>query len=135
MKLAALITAVLLTPISVTTVSASTAVDTMFESYRQQGATQFNSEAGRQLWNQAFTSSEDNQLRRCTSCHTDDPRRAGKHAKTGKPIDPLAPSVNAKRLTSEKEMRKWFSRNCKWTLGRECTAQEQGDVLMYLKDL
>jgi hypothetical protein len=135
MKLPALLTAALLTQLSVSAVSASPAVDNMLESYRQQGITQFSSKTGQQLWNQAFTSSEDGQLRRCTSCHTDDPRRAGKHAKTGKAIEPLAPSINAKRLSSEKEMRKWFSRNCKWTLGRECTAQEQGDVLMYLKDL
>ena len=135
MKLPALITAAFLTQLAVSAVSASPAIDNMFESYRQQGVTQFSSKAGQQLWNQAFPSNEDGQSRRCTSCHTDDPRRAGKHAKTGKAIEPLAPSVNAKRLSSEKEMRKWFSRNCKWTLGRECTAQEQGDVLMYLKDL
>jgi hypothetical protein len=59
----------------------------------------------------------------------------GKHAKTGKAIEPMAPSVNPKRLSDEKQIRKWFSRNCKWTLGRECTAQEQGDVLLYLQGL
>jgi hypothetical protein len=46
----------------------------------------------------------------------------------------MAPSVNAERLTEAKKMDKWFLRNCKWTLGRACTAQEKGDVLMWLRD-
>jgi len=47
-------------------------------------------------------------------------------------IDPMALSVNPERYTDPDKIEKWFLRNCKWTLGRECTAQEKGDVLTYL---
>jgi len=30
---------------------------------------------------------------------------------------------------------KWFRRNCKTVLGRECTAQEKGDILTYLSSI
>jgi hypothetical protein len=47
----------------------------------------------------------------------------------------MAPSVNPERLTDQRKITKWFKRNCKWTLGRECTHREQGDVLAYLRSL
>ncbi|OGS92196.1 MAG: hypothetical protein A2Z95_00865 [Gallionellales bacterium GWA2_60_18] len=68
----------------------------------------------------------------CASCHTDNPAAVGKHAKTGKPIQPLAPSANAERFTDPAKVNKWFKRNCNDVLGRVCTPQEQGDVLAYL---
>ncbi|MFZ5502194.1 MAG: DUF1924 domain-containing protein [Pseudomonadota bacterium] len=68
----------------------------------------------------------------CVSCHTDNPAVQGKHAKTGKPIDALAPSGNAERFTDLKKTEKWFKRNCKDVLDRVCTSQEKGDVLAYL---
>ncbi|WP_020559039.1 DUF1924 domain-containing protein [Thiofilum flexile] len=68
----------------------------------------------------------------CASCHTANPTQAGKHAKTGKVIDPLAPSANAERFTSTKKVEKWFKRNCNDVLDRECTALEKGDVITYL---
>jgi len=114
---------------------AAPAVDTLLESYRQQGATSFNAEAGKAFWTQKFNPSGANQTRQCASCHTADPRNSGKHARTGKPIEPLAPSVNGKRLTEVRKINKWFYRNCKWTVGRECTAQEKGDLLVWLQQL
>jgi mono/diheme cytochrome c family protein len=71
----------------------------------------------------------------CASCHTDDPRQAGRHAVTGKPIEPMAPAVNPKRLTDPAKTEKWFRRNCKDVLGRECTASEKADVVAYLRSL
>ena len=68
----------------------------------------------------------------CASCHTENPAALGKHAKTGKVIDPLAPSANAERFTSPKKVDKWFKRNCNDVLDRVCTPQEKGDVLAYL---
>lgn len=68
----------------------------------------------------------------CTTCHTADPRGAGKHAVTGKAIEPLAPAVNAARLNDPARAEKWFRRNCNDVIGRACTAQEKGDVLAYL---
>ena len=55
--------------------------------------------------------------------------------RTGKPIKALAPSVQPQRLTDIGKIRKWFKRNCKWTLGRVCTPQEKGDILLFLKNL
>jgi hypothetical protein len=68
----------------------------------------------------------------CVSCHTDNPAANGKHAKTGKIIQPLAPSANPERFTNPAKVAKWFKRNCSDVLGRICTAQEKGDVLSYL---
>lgn len=71
----------------------------------------------------------------CSTCHTEDPRKSGKHAVTEKPIDPLAPSANAERFTDARKVAKWFRRNCKDVIKRECTATEKGDVLTYLISL
>jgi len=68
----------------------------------------------------------------CSSCHTDSPKAPGKHAKTGKEIQPLAPSVNAKRFTDAANVEKWFKRNCNDVLSRACTAQEKGDFTAYV---
>jgi len=68
----------------------------------------------------------------CTSCHTENPTAYGKHAKTEKAIEALAPSANAERFTNPKKVEKWFKRNCNDVLDRACTAQEKGDVLAYL---
>ena len=68
----------------------------------------------------------------CASCHTENPAALGKHAKTGKVIDPLAPSANAERFANPKKVDKWFKRNCNDVLSRECAPQEKGDVLAYL---
>lgn len=114
---------------------ASSAVEELLHEYQQQGANNFNAEAGKTFWNKPFQPIITEKDRRCASCHTTDLRQSGKHVTTGKEIQPLAPSVMSKRLTNAEKMRKWFDRNCKWTIGRECTAQEKGDVLMYLKDI
>ena len=68
----------------------------------------------------------------CASCHTENPAVLGKHAKTSKDIQPLAPSANTERFTDEAKVAKWFKRNCKDVLDRVCTPQEKGDVLTYL---
>jgi hypothetical protein len=71
----------------------------------------------------------------CTSCHTQDPTAQGRHAKTDKPIAPLAPAANAERFTRPDKVEKWFRRNCNDVVGRACTAAEKGDVLAYLMSL
>jgi mono/diheme cytochrome c family protein len=68
----------------------------------------------------------------CSSCHTDSPLSAGKHAKTGKTIEPLAPAANAQRFTDSAKVEKWFKRNCNDVLSRACTTQEKGDFLAYV---
>ncbi len=71
----------------------------------------------------------------CASCHTQLPTGSGKHQVTGKRIEALAPLANAERFTSERKVEKWFKRNCGDVLGRNCTAQEKGDVLAWLLSL
>ena len=71
----------------------------------------------------------------CASCHTQNPAAGGRHARTDKPIAPLAPAANAERFTRPDKVEKWFRRNCNDVLGRECTPLEKGDVLTYLNSL
>lgn len=118
-----------------TAAQAGSAVDTLLEEFRGQEATAFDAQQGARFWTRTFSHDGQPASRQCASCHTADPRRAGKHARTGKPIGALAPSVDGKRLDDIAKIRKWLKRNCKWTLGRECTAQEKGDVLTYLSKL
>lgn len=71
----------------------------------------------------------------CASCHGATPTAAGKHASTGKAIQPLAPAANAERFTDPAKVEKWFRRNCNDVMGRECTAGEKADVLAWLLTL
>jgi cytochrome c5 len=71
----------------------------------------------------------------CASCHGVPPTQAGKHAATGKSIAALAPGVNPERFTDAAKVEKWFRRNCKDVVGRECSAGEKADVLAWLMTL
>jgi hypothetical protein len=71
----------------------------------------------------------------CASCHGKPPTRQGEHASTGKRIDALAPAFNPKAFTVTARVDKWFRRNCKDVLARECSAAEKADVLAYLSSL
>ncbi|MDH3354061.1 MAG: DUF1924 domain-containing protein [Chromatiales bacterium] len=103
-----------------------------FDKYKSGGAANFSASNGEKLWQRQVHSAKDNKMRSCSSCHTDNLTQMGKHHRTGKPIKPMAPSANSARFTKVKKIEKWFKRNCKWTWGRECTAQEKGDILTYL---
>ena len=111
------------------------AVSELEAEYQAQGAGNFSAAPGEALWNKTFVDAKKGDKRSCATCHTTDLKQLGKQARTGKVIEPLAPSVNPKRFTEVKKIKKWFVRNCKWTLGRECTAQEKGDVLAFVKNL
>ncbi|MBX3638084.1 MAG: DUF1924 domain-containing protein [Rubrivivax sp.] len=71
----------------------------------------------------------------CASCHGNPPTATGRHASTGKTIDPLAPAANARAFTDSAKVDKWFRRNCKDVLQRECSAGEKADVLAWLLSL
>ncbi len=71
----------------------------------------------------------------CSTCHTTDPRKPGRHTVTGKTIQPMAPVSNPNRLTDPAKVEKWFKRNCRDVFDRECTAQEKGDVITWLRSL
>ena len=126
MKTACLITSLLLTPV----LTQAADIESLLEGYRSAGATTFSAARGMRLW--SATSTIDGEQRACSSCHTDDPASPGRHAKTGKPIEPMAASVNSSRFSDAAKVEKWFRRNCKWTLDRECTPQEKGDLLTWL---
>lgn len=96
------------------------------DTYRQQGIENVDAKRGRELWYSK------NGERGCTNCHGEMPAAAGKHVKTGKVIEPMARSVNPQRYRNAKKIEKWFLRNCKWTLGRECSTQEKADILTWL---
>lgn len=68
----------------------------------------------------------------CTSCHTQDPKKPGRNAKTGRSIDPVAVSVKPGRFTSRADVEKQFGRDCKNVLGRPCTALEKGDYITFM---
>ena len=71
----------------------------------------------------------------CASCHGQPPTQDSKHASTGKKITALAPAFNSERFTDSAKVDKWFKRNCKDVLSRECTSIEKADVLAYLLGL
>jgi mono/diheme cytochrome c family protein len=71
----------------------------------------------------------------CATCHTDNPAQPGRHAITGKTIKPLAPVANAERLSDPAKVEKWFTRNCKEVVGRECSAGEKADFVAYLAEV
>lgn len=71
----------------------------------------------------------------CSSCHGTPPVGEGRHATTGKSIAPLAPAFNPRSFTDSARSDKWFRRNCRDVLNRECSAGEKADVLAYLLTL
>lgn len=109
------------------------AVADALDDYRAQGVGTFDATAGESRWRQAFPDPAGGGSISCASCHGEDLREAGRHLRTRKPIEPMAPSVNSARLTDRGKIEKWFLRNCKGTWGRECTPQEKGDFLLYLR--
>lgn len=109
-------------------------VDERLADYQAQGAGPFSVAAGEALWNKRVTDARTGQSRSCAACHGANLRDPGKHAETGKPIEPMQPAVNPKRLSDARQIEKWFLRNCKWTFGRECTPQEKGDFLLFIRN-
>jgi len=110
---------------------AQSAIDEAFKTFSENGKLKFDAKRGQTLWTKNFPA-KDGKARQCSTCHGTDLSKEGKHAKSGKIIKPMAASVNPERYTKMKKIKKWFKRNCKWTLGRECTHQEKGDILKYL---
>jgi len=111
--------------------SATPATDELFARYKSEGATGFDAERGKKDWTREGKA-EGGEKMSCGTCHGEDLSKSGKHHKTGKVIEPMAPSANPERLTDAKKIEKWFKRNCNDAWGRECTAQEKGDVLKFL---
>ncbi len=117
----------------VATLARADVVAPLLKSYEAAGASKFSAKDAEAAWVQPHLDAKTGESRKCSSCHTEDLRRVGKHATTGKAIDPLAPSANPKRLTDAEHVEKWFTRNCKWTYGRDCSAQEKGNFLLFIQ--
>ena len=112
-----------------TVATAGTAVDGLLAQYRTAGAAAPSAERGAALWGSTHAAADGSGDRSCTTCHGSSLDASGRHATTGEPIDPMtAPG----RLEDPLKVEKWFGRNCRWTLGRECTPGEKADVLVYL---
>jgi hypothetical protein len=109
-------------------------LDELLNRYQQSASRPFSAESGKAFWTTKHTPVAGEPARSCAVCHSADLKSTGKHINTGKIIQPMAPAVNSKRLTDSRKMEKWLLRNCKWVLGRECTAQEKGDVLTFMKN-
>jgi len=112
--------------------TALASADALLQRYQNAGAGPFSAEAGATAWEQKHKSDSQPTERSCALCHGSDLSQAGKHAKTGKAIKPMSTSTNPKRLSDPKKVEKWFRRNCRWTLGRECSAQEKGDFIQLI---
>jgi len=93
----------------------------------------FDSDRGEELYLKEFSTGKVD-TPSCTSCHTNDPTQVGE-TRAGKAIDPMAVSVSPERYQTLKKAEKWFGRNCRSVLGRECTATEKGDFLSFMKGL
>ncbi|MDH5426105.1 MAG: DUF1924 domain-containing protein [Gammaproteobacteria bacterium] len=88
---------------------------------------------GQALWNQKFPGKAPFGERSCQMCHNSNLKQPGEHIRTRKLIKPLAPSVNPQSLSDIKKISKWLKRNCKWTIGRECSAEEKTHLLSFIK--
>lgn len=120
--------------VTIPAAQATPASDALLEKYKSDGASNFDAARGKITWHKEVKS-EDGEMQSCSTCHGSDLSKNGIHHKTQKVIEPMAASANPERFTDEKKVEKWFKRNCKDIWGRECTAQEKGDILKYLLSL
>lgn len=109
--------------------AASPAVDGLLAQYQGAGAGPADAARGAALWKQVNPAPDGGEARACTVCHGPTLASPGQHATTGEVIEPMTADG---RLTDPAKIEKWFLRNCRWTFGRECTAQEKSDFLVYL---
>lgn len=91
----------------------------------------FSAEAGRRFYAAAVKHSSGKSMS-CATCHSADPKAAGRHERTGKEIAALAPAANKERITDAANVEKWFKRNCRDVLERDCSIQEKGDFIAFL---
>lgn len=109
---------------------ANPARDAIIKGFATKAVTPFSAERGKTLF-EAMTGGGKPETPSCTTCHGSSPLNTGK-TRAGKPIEPMAVSKTPGRFTDLKKVKKWFRRNCKSVLGRECTPQEKGDFLTYM---
>ena len=99
---------------------------------RQAGFTP-SAKRGETFFRQRFANND--KMSACTSCHTDSPLNAGQHVVTGKAIRPLAVAANVQRFSDPAKVEKWFGRNCREVIGRDCTPAEKADFVAYMNEV
>ncbi|MEX8518236.1 MAG: DUF1924 domain-containing protein [Leptothrix sp. (in: b-proteobacteria)] len=114
----------------VTTPAAAATLQSQLDAYIAQTQQPANAQRGQQF----FTTTHGQEWS-CASCHGKSPTTPGKHASTGRVIRPMAPAFEANRFTDAAKTEKWFRRNCKDVLARECSVAEKADVLAFLASL
>ncbi len=126
---------VLLLSLVVTTTPAwsGNVIERLKTNYLQLGASSFDPERGKTLWQRKSPHQKSGKSRSCTDCHGPSLAQPGRHLRTGKVIQPISPAIEPQRFSSIGKVEKWFKRNCKWTLGRTCSPQEKGDILSYIQ--
>ena len=98
--------------------------------YAAAGAGPFSAARGEALHNTRFSGGKD-KTPSCATCHGEDVRRPGRTL-SGKVIKPAALSATPDRYSKVAKVEKWFRRNCKEVMGRQCTPQEKGDWLTFV---
>lgn len=109
--------------------AAPAAVEPLLAQYAALGAGAPDAARGKALWTSSTPAPDGGAARSCGTCHGPTLASAGRHATTGEPIEPMtAPG----RFGDPAKVEKWFGRNCRWTLGRDCTPAEKADLLVFL---
>ncbi len=90
----------------------------------------FSAERGKELFYKKFGTGKP-ETPSCTACHTDSPHKTGR-TRAGKPIKPMALSKTPDRYSDPEKVEKWFRRNCRSVIGRECTPLEKGDFITFM---
>lgn len=109
---------------------ANSARDGLIKGFATEAGVPFSAERGKTLF-EAKAGGGKAETPSCMTCHSASPLSAGE-TRAGKPIEPMAVSKTPGRFADIKKVSKWFRRNCKSVLGRECTPQEKGDFLTYM---
>jgi len=123
-------TAVLFSSVSSGIVVAISTRDTIIKDFAVKAGAPLSAERGKALFETKAGGGKP-ETPSCTTCHGASPMNTGK-TRAGKLIEPMAVSKTPERFTEIKKVKKWFRRNCKSVLGRECTPQEKGDFLTFM---
>ena len=115
---------------SIAPAQAGTARASILEKLQTQAGQPFSAERGKMLFSSTHKGGKP-KTPSCTSCHTKSPRNVGK-TRAGKEIAPMALSKTKDRYSDPKKVAKWFRRNCRSVLGRECTPLEKGDFITFM---
>ncbi|AXH16290.1 DUF1924 domain-containing protein [Malaciobacter mytili] len=119
------------------TLSWSTNLDEYLNTLKQEATKEnpnfkeFNVKRGEEIFTSKHIGKKGKEIA-CTSCHGIDLTKTSENFFTAKKIEPLSTKANPSRLTDVKKVQKWLKRNFNDVYNRVGTAQEKGDVLVYI---